>query len=99
MSRQVSIVLKFLIHVNGFYILEESSSEKQDNNKNDIDEVTESAYKICDFVNKMESGLRIHMYKKHAVIEQLDGNVEFDESDTESEEYEIAKYPNSEQCI
>ena len=77
MSRQVSIVLKFLIHVNGFYILEESSSEKQDINKNDIDEVTESAYKICDFVNKMES----------------------DESDTESEEYEIAKYPNSEQCI
>ena len=34
-----------------------------------------SAYncEICNFVSKMESELRIHMSKKHVVIEQLDG--------------------------
>ena len=37
------------------------------------------------------------MSKKHLLIEQLDGNVELDESDgEESDEYDIAKDPNYE---
>ena len=36
------------------------------------------------------------MSKKHAKIEQLDGNVENSESDEESDNYDIAKDPNYE---
>ena len=36
------------------------------------------------------------MSKKHAKIEQLDGNVENFESDEESDKYDIAKDPNYE---
>ena len=51
----------------------------------------QSAVFICDFVSNKESGLNIHMAKKHAKIEQLEGNVENSESDEESDNYDIAK--------
>ena len=61
-------------------------SDHSNVNKNDDEEAAASAFKceICDFETKKESGLRIHMSKKHAVIEQLHGNVEIDVYDTES---------------
>ena len=31
---------------------------------------------LCDFVSNRESGYKIHMSRKHATIEQLDGNIE-----------------------
>ena len=65
----------------------------------DTADVTATVYncEICDFVRKKESGLNIHMSKKHLLIEQLDGNVELNESDgEESDEYDIAKDPNYE---
>ena len=73
-------------------------SDHSNVNKNDDEEAAASAFKceICDFETKKESGLRIHMSKNHAVIEQLDGNVEIEKSDAESEEYDIAKDPNYE---
>ena len=59
----------------------------------DTEEVTATIYicKICNFVSNKESGLNIHMSKKHAKIEQLEGNVENSESDEESDNYDIAK--------
>ena len=42
-------------------------------------------------MSNKESGLNIHMSKKHAKIEQLEGNVENSESDEESDNYDIAK--------
>jgi hypothetical protein len=36
---------------------------------------------ICDFVSNWESGLLIHMTKKHSMIEQLDGNADLPEDD------------------
>ena len=35
---------------------------------------------LCDFTSNKQSGLHIHMSKKHATIEQLDGNMTFLES-------------------
>ena len=29
---------------------------------------------ICDFVSSWETGLQIHMIKKHSIVEQVDGN-------------------------
>ena len=36
---------------------------------------------ICEFVSNWESGLLIHMSKKHSMIEQLDGNAALPEDD------------------
>ena len=37
----------------------------------------------CDFSSKNESGLRIHVLRKHRTIEQLDGNVDYDSDETD----------------
>ena len=36
---------------------------------------------ICEFKSKSEKGLKIHMMRKHANIEQLDGNMSFENSE------------------
>ena len=35
-----------------------------------------TGFELCDFVTNRESGYKIHMSRKHATIEQLDGNIE-----------------------
>ena len=79
---------------------EEVSNVAEDCNKDntEAEEVKTAVFncEICDFNSNKESGLRIHMSKKHAIIEQLDGNIEVDESDSENEEYDISKDPNYE---
>ena len=53
---------------------------------------------MCDFVSNKKSGLNIHMSRKHAVIEQLDGIAWwYDKLDPESDDYNIAEDPNYEQ--
>ena len=79
-------------------VTEEVIADSNEDN-DDTADVTATVYncEICDFVSKKESGLIIHMSKKHHLIEQLDGNVELDESNgEESDEYDIAKDPNYE---
>ena len=40
------------------------------------EEAIEFKCEICDFSSNKESGLNIHMSRKHAVLEQIDGNIE-----------------------
>ena len=40
---------------------------------------------ICDFNSNWKNGLEIHMTKKHSSVEQLDGNVTFDDDDMDEE--------------
>ena len=85
-------------------LTEEVSEVPKDDNADtkETEEVQPAEYicEICDFVTNKDSGVRIHMSKKHVTIEQLDGNVEDVESDPESEcaseEYDISKDPNYE---
>ena len=42
---------------------------------------------LCDFVSNREAGYKIHMTRKHATIEQLDGNIE--EVDDSSDWHEM----------
>ena len=41
---------------------------------------------LCDFKSKSEKGLEIHMGRKHANIEQLDGNMSFEKSSDEKDD-------------
>ena len=41
---------------------------------------------ICDFVSNWESGLQIHMSRKHSNIEQVDGNDTFTSEDLEEDD-------------
>ena len=40
-------------------------------------------FKLCDFESNRESGLNIHMSRKHKTLEQIDGHIEFNDIDTE----------------
>ena len=48
-------------------------------------------FKLCDFESNRESGLNIHMSRKHKTLEQIDGHSEFDDIDTEYDD-EIEDY-------
>ena len=41
---------------------------------------------ICDFKSNRETGLRIHMSRKHATIEQVDGNTSLPLEDQQFDE-------------
>ena len=49
---------------------------------------------ICDFSSNWESGMHIHMTKKHANIEQVDGNETMDDDLEEDAQYEIICRPH-----
>ena len=46
---------------------------------------------ICDFKSNRESGLHIHMSRKHKTLEQIDGHSEYNDIDTEYDD-EIEDY-------
>ena len=56
--------------------------------KDDAGEASEVVFKceICDFTSKKETGLNVHMTRKHGNIEQLDGNAASESDTGESEE-------------
>ena len=60
----------------------EAENASDDKKEADSEKVVEKADKasyqcdICDFVSNRVTGLRIHMTRKHATIEKLDGNIE-----------------------
>ena len=47
---------------------------------------------ICDFKSNKESGLKIHMSRKHPVLEQIDGNTEQPEEFETEFDVEIEDY-------
>ena len=53
-------------------------SRKEEMERNGKKDAVQASFdcEICDFKSNRESGLKIHMSKKHATIEQLDGNTE-----------------------
>ena len=52
------------------------SNVKTSAEKVDITEEAKFECDLCDFVSNRQTGLRIHYTRKHAMIEQLDGNTE-----------------------
>ena len=83
----------------GFVVAEEASEAvKAKENENVIaaersksDQVHNC--EVCDFISNSENGLTIHMSKKHARIEQLDGSTSFsEESDDPYVQNEIENY-------
>ena len=69
----------------------EANTKQISEERKDADEATSPAEEkeylceLCDFKSNRENGLRIHMSKKHATIEQLDGNTEEVLAELESE--------------
>ena len=53
-------------------------TEKASKDLREADKASETQFmcELCDFVSNRESGYKIHMSRKHATIEQLDGNIE-----------------------
>ena len=53
-------------------------TEKASKDLKEADKASETQFmcELCDFVSNRESGYKIHMSRKHATIEQLDGNIE-----------------------
>ena len=47
---------------------------------------------FCDFKSSWSNGLEIHMSRKHATIEQLDGNSSVDEDSMSDEKYDNTKH-------
>ena len=41
---------------------------------------------MCDFVSNWQNGLQIHLSRKHANIEQIDGNVSLVDEDLEEDQ-------------
>ena len=66
------------------------TAEQAISNKNSESEIetTENAVKafscdLCDFSSNWENGLKVHMTRKHAKLDQLDGNISFVSDDEE----------------
>jgi len=55
-----------------------SDGKKGADSEKVVEKANKASYQcdICDFVSNRVTGLRIHMTRKHATIEQLDGNIE-----------------------
>ena len=55
-----------------------SDDKKVADSEKVVDKADKASYQcdLCDFVSNRVTGLRIHMTRKHATIEKLDGNIE-----------------------
>ena len=64
----------------------EDSTEKVEESVDEAEQAREEfSCPICDFVSNWENGLGIHMTKKHANLEQLDGGSSISEDAEESD--------------
>ena len=71
---------------------EANTEQSSDASKEAVEASSEYACEICDFKSNKESGLNIHMSRKHPVLEQIDGNTEdFEDFETEFDN-EIEEY-------
>ena len=72
------------------------NNDKEDNVAEDNEKVADEASlefpcEICDFKSNRESGLNVHMSRKHKTLEQIDGHSEYNDIDTEYDD-EIEDY-------
>ena len=56
-------------------VVEDKSDQPSEQARNDF------SCLICDFVSSWETGLQIHMTKKHSMVEQVDGNATLTDDD------------------
>ena len=72
-----------------------SENKVEDSEKKETEQVSNSEHEceLCDFSSNRKSGLSVHMARKHALIEQLDGSVDLnkDSRDVDHDE-EIEQY-------
>ena len=68
---------------------EEASKSEQSLQK---DDTNQDKNEICDFGSNSENGLKIHMSRRHARIEQIDGNNSFSDETDEYIENEVENY-------